>query len=203
MQFYKEASYEPTQSRNRQFYNPQYNPTLSDGHVAEPASEKKSYNLGKGRLLEYNEWKGESRLDLRVWENKFPTKNGVVLPLKRYLVLRRLMSNITTALEDVCSSKQVNLKIHLGGNVHVTVNSPYACVNIRKWYTDKRDDVVKPGKGLSLHPAQWRELCFVDSKLDRDIPALKDTVECMQQGDHQNLLGALECPECCPEGYII
>lgn len=166
-------------------------------------STSKSFNLGKGRILTYGVWRGQERLDLRIWKqgDEHPTKDGVVLPLKRYLVLRRCMPDITNALKKVMDGGHIDMRIHLGGNVYAGVAAPYVGVNVRKWY--RKDDELRPGLGLILHPHQWNKLCDVDASLNASVPTLENTVECINQLDHQNQLGMLQCSECCPDGYFL
>ena len=162
--------------------------------------QPKAFSLGNGKNLTYGMWKGQERIDIRIWKggDSYPTKDGVVFPLKRYVVLRRSMPEITDALKEVMDGKpDIGLRIHLGGNVHASVTAPYACVNLRKWFT--KYDQLRPGRGITLHAPQWTQLCKLDEDiLDEAIPKLPTTTECAEQPDHHNL----NCLECCPDGYL-
>jgi len=151
------------------------------------------WELGRGRFLRLETWKGERRIVIREWNEGVPTKRGVVFPLMRYVVLRRLMDTVQKDLNDVMKKKLVNAAYHIGRDIYATVQSPYQCVSLRRWYLD--NDVLKPGKGTTLNATEWQELRRVDwESLDAAEPDLKTTKECQHQED------GYQCHECCPHG---
>jgi len=159
----------------------------------------KQFELGGGRMLRLKTWHGHKIVDIREWTPEMPTKRGAIFPFKRYVSFRDSMERIDEALRDVKNKKIVSFKAHFGGNVYATVQTPYACVNIRQWYLE--NDVLKPGRGTSLRSAEWNELLRIDRELlDTVEPEIKTTLRCYEQLDHQNQEGAMDCCECNPNG---
>ena len=103
------------------------------------------------------------------------------------------------ALREIQDGIDVDMNLHMGGNVHATLTSPYECVNVHYWFM--KDEKLRPGRGVSLRVPEWKELCLADKQLDDNVPELATTVECMQQEDHQNLMGMLACQECHPNDW--
>ena len=159
-------------------------------------------NLGRGKIIRSCVWKDEPRIDIREWGTPtHPTKNGVSLPLKRYLILRDNIHRISVALADLKKGGKVVLKEHLGRNVYAHVQTPYNGVNIRQWFKPKEDgDHLLPGKGIFLNSLEWNEFCKVDECMNDFVTELKDTVRCIDQTDHCNQLGYIACGECNPNG---
>ena len=162
---------------------------------------KCSFDLGDNKILRVVEWDGGLRVDLRQWlptltEEKRPSRRGVSFPLERYAMLRTMKDDISTALKRVKDgADELEEKMHLGANVYATVDSPYACVNIRQWYKKEVDGDLLPGKGLSLTANQRNNYLKYDPLLDNYAPALASVVPCLFGEDHQNQEGWLMCPE--------
>ena len=170
---------------------------------------KCSFDLGDHKVLSVGEWDGDLRVDLRQWwptltDEKRPSRRGVSFHLERYAMLRMSKDSITQALTQVRKGAQdIALKCHIGGNVYATVDSPYACVNIRQWYKMEVDGELLPGRGLSLTANQWDKYLEYDPLLDNYAPALASVAPCLFGEDHQNQEGWLMCPECNPNGLFM
>ena len=120
-----------------------------------------------------------------------------------YKVLRDNVGKLSEALADVKGGKDVNVMIHLGGNIHASVQSPYQGINIRQWFRYQNMNQVmgefKPGWGIFLKSGEWTEFCKVNSCLDELVPELSETIYYMDQSDHMNQLGGIACMECNPD----
>jgi hypothetical protein len=130
-----------------------------------------------------------------------PSRRGVTMPLKRYVMLRDSLKELSNSLKDVCLGRNVNLKIHLGANMFASVQSPYRCVNLRQWFQDT-NGVNRPGNGVSLTVALWDKFLLADAGLYSILPELNNTLRCMEEADHGNQLGFLKCSECNPDGFM-
>lgn len=91
--------------------------------------------LGNNRFVQVVEWKGELRVDLRQWENNYPSKKGVSLNLMQYKnLLAALDLTITPAFTN--DQKELQFKAakngshHLGANVFVSARQDNPCVDI-------------------------------------------------------------------------
>jgi hypothetical protein len=122
------------------------------------------------------------------------------MPLKRYLILRDSMEELTHSLDCVCLGVETKTRVHLGSNMFATVQSPYRCVNINQW--DKVSKTVKRRSfGICLNAQMWQNFLKEDAKVDSLIPDLKTTVICQNRDDHQQIWGATLCSECHPDTF--
>ena len=74
--------------------------------------------------------------------------------------------------------QEVNHFQHIGGNLHVNIESPYTQVNNRQYYreevSENKMSELLPGRGIFLKLGEWSELCKVDACLNDIIPILKN-----------------------------
>lgn len=152
-------------------------------------------NLGNGRVVEVTEWKGEKRVDLREWQGDTPTKKGISLSLMRW----KNWVDCIEYLDQALAEKQA-YNSHLGGNAYCTVEEGSACVNIRQYWKPE-EELVPTKKGLCLRPLEYQRLKELIPEIGRTLPELDAVVPCYLQSDHQNQIGALQCPECNPNDY--
>lgn len=173
--------------------------TLNDREIAQIMD----VHLGDDKRMKATSWDNEPRIDIRQWRGK-PSKNGVSLPLMRYIVLRDIMEDITDKVKNIRDGDEgVFHKYHLGGNVYASVTSPYVGVSIRKWFMaggdgDDKSKELLPGRGIFLKHREWMTLCDADDLITEFIPRIKDTVRCGDRMDHMNQLGWINCVECNP-----
>ena len=187
---------------------------ITDGECCTPTTPERRVcvELGSFKKFEVFEWPGDRykdmEVDIRQWTPTLSgecigSKRGVNMPLKRYKVLRDNVGKLSEALADVKGGKDVNVMIHLGGNMHASIQSPYQGINIRQWfrYQNMNQDKgeLKPGRGIFLKSGEWTEFCKVNSCLDELVPELSETIYCMDQTDHMNQLGGIACMECNPD----
>ena len=142
---------------------------------------------------------GEYCCDLRDYLTSHPTRKGVRLPLPRWATLKGIVDVVNEKIALVKDEVETFYQCHIGGNVYVTVKSPYWVVDIRHYWMPSNGKKVLPGaKGVSLKLDEWGKLtaCFKD--LEEVLPEARDVVPCYAQDDHQNQLGYLFCGECNP-----
>jgi hypothetical protein len=173
--------------------------------LTEDVDRARSMGIRCNILLGHDRWirvvahpNGEVQIEFRQMSGT-EVQNLIALPLKTYLGLRdslkELKINFQKALKDEC----VNIKIHLGANVHASIKSPFKCVHIRKWYRNMDVNELRPGKeGVTLTYRGLRELCKIDNHIETIVPELTTTLICVEQLDHANQLGALMCNFCNP-----
>lgn len=103
-------------------------------------------------------------------------------------------------LEDAVAMLELNqdtfYRRHLGGNWHVTVQSGFKIVDIRKfWFPEGSKEIRATRKGVALTFDQFRELRNGLGIIDSSVPELKDIVACYSDSNH----GVTTCSECTPQ----
>lgn len=159
-----------------------------------------------GKLVKVKPYQGELRVDIRQWipetptSKRYPTKAGVSLPLSRYKALEVQIPLISTALKKCLEKKDpVALKIHLGGNIFVTVNTPFTCVNLRLWYLNEAGDLRPSYRGIALRSQEWQQFCDISGVIYDFVPELVDITTCSES--HNTRMQGLRCRECNPNDY--
>jgi hypothetical protein len=122
--------------------------------------------LGGNRYLEFTEWNGYKRVDLRFW------KDGTV-PTKAYIWINgKPCENMSDVINDlptrVIEKEPVDWRYHIGDDVFVTIKAPFPFVHIRKRFIPAGEWTYRPTKrGVALHFGEWKEL-------KQTIPLLKE-----------------------------
>lgn len=104
--------------------------------------------------------------------------------------------------------KGVDYRLHLGSYVHVTVTSPYRCINIRKFdfmrnVESGKKTLYPTREGVSLRILEWTKLKCNLHEINFHLPVeLDSVVPCYARQDHSNQMAMLECTECNPSGDI-
>ena len=102
--------------------------------------------LGGNRYLEFKEWNGSKRVDLRFWKDgTVPTKEGVSLHLDQWEALCNMSDVIDDLLTRVIEKEPVDWRYHIGDDVLVTIKAPYVCIHIRKHF-------IPAKRGVALFP---------------------------------------------------
>ena len=121
-------------------------------------------------------------------------RKGVVLPLERWAGLNTWMGEIDNAVDVANAQKDVDFKIHIGGNMHVGVTTGIRCIDMRQWYMSKQA-VLRPGRtGIALKIAEWVTLRDLTPEMLARSYKLRTAYTCV----HDNQEGEWTCPECCP-----
>jgi hypothetical protein len=143
---------------------------------------------GAGKCMEISEF----HLKKGGWLKTF---KFIRLTMQSYAALRLNLKDVSEALSDVHADKIVNLRIHIGYNIYMTVDSPYKGVNIRQWYRQTNGDDLRPGWGIFLKKKHWDELCDIDKTIENDVQELKLAEPCFHSGQ----LSWIACEACNPD----
>ena len=161
--------------------------------------------LGEGRKVRILKTEESTSVDVRLFDdNDVQTEKGQRMNLSRWKNLCESVEEVQSAVKKMKQREDVDLRIHLGGNVHVSVGSPYMCVNIRQWerITFGNKSLLPTARGVSLKFWQWEHLCQRLDEISFQLPVDLDTVvPCQLSPCHQNQLGYLKCEECNPDSY--
>jgi hypothetical protein len=127
--------------------------------------------LGRGINAEPKTYEGLLRVDIRHWtDENIRTRKGISLPLQCWQELLNTKPQVQEAVEKMKQNQAVCECYHLGNSVYATVNSPLWIVDIRYWWKDQQDGVLKPGRrGIGLKFPEFSELmdytCIINEKL--------------------------------------
>ena len=134
--------------------------------------------LGGNRYLEFKEWNGSKRVDLRFWkEGTVPTKEGVSLHLDQWKALCNMSDVIDELLTRVIENEPVDWRYHIGDDVFVTIKAPFPFVHIRKHFIPASEWTYRPTKrGVALHFLEWKELKQIIPLLEEREPELRQLV---------------------------
>ena len=142
---------------------------------------------------------------LTTWQSdgKRSPNKSIFLNLSRWKALCQFAEDIDRQVDRCKYQYVVEEKCHLGGHIYATVSSHWSRVDIRFWYVPENDNSLKPGRpGLSLDFTEWEAL---KQSLKETYKLLRlDGVECcLFEPTHQNLMDALNCPECHPPDRFV
>ena len=140
---------------------------------------------------------------MRAEREEITLKQGAIemcFPLIRWKQLEDALDDIDEAVHCLSHNRYASLKIHLGGNVYVSAESPALTINIRyHWLSSPVDQCMHPtSQVVTLDFEQFDKLQDVDKVLPDLIPDLNTTFPCYMS--HQNVEGAIYCGECNPNG---
>lgn len=145
-----------------------------------------SFDVGRDIQLRAVYYNGQPRIDIRHWPQegagvRRPIKKGIPLSLQRWLSLLCYKDTVQKLMRDVRSkATPVSSRIRVSGPVHITVESPYHCVNIREWYMEEEE--LKAGaKGIVLRFSEWEkvggaDVCGVQPIRLRELYLLKNII---------------------------
>jgi len=87
----------------------------------------KTYETGENRVLKYNRTKEV----ITICDKS--TGKAVFIPA-RWASFRLYMDEVDDQLNSLSQDRDVAYCAHYGGGWHVSVNTAYRCVDLRKWY---------------------------------------------------------------------
>ena len=89
----------------------------------------------------------------------YPTKNGVSINLSRWKELVEKADEIMETVQKLVADQDVKLFHHLGGNIHVSVNTGVYSVDLRQWWLPEDSDTLRPTRrGIGLRLLEWEKL---------------------------------------------
>ena len=152
------------------------------------------YNISESRVLSTNK---DANSGLIIFIQDLVSLKKVEIPAKRWAAFIHHVENIDRAVKELIENKYVKLETHIGGLWYVSVTTGFKCVDIRKFYIPYGTNEPKPTRdGIALRLQEWQTFREIAKQLHVDKPELDEIVPCFQQIDHQNLQGAMSCPEC-------
>ena len=105
-----------------------------------------------------------------------------------------IIADIDRHIQLVSVGKTTKYREHIGGTWHVSADSMYPNVNIRRWYEDSMS-VLKPSRvGIALSFWNWDKLKNAIDKVHDRIPALVAISPCW----HDSQIDLMFCDECSP-----
>ena len=123
-------------------------------------------------------------------------RKGVALPLEGWARLKTQIGEIDKAVDEATAQKDVDFKIHIGGNMLVCVTTGIRCIDMRQWFVSKQA-VLRPGRtGIALKIPEWVKLRELIPEMLARSYKLRTAYIC----GHDNQEGYWTCPECCPNG---
>ena len=116
-----------------------------------------TYPLGDRRnfILKHN--KSDFELILYTKSLTEPSRK-ITLSLQRWKILSEIIDTISECFDDICKNKDAEMFYHLGGGVHVKLESPYMVVHIRKYYLSKDDQFFPTSTGVAMRYDEYRDL---------------------------------------------
>ena len=155
---------------------------------------KKIYNISESRVLSTYK---DPNSGLIIFIEDLVSLKKVEIPAKRWAALIHHIENIDGAAMELLENKYLKLETYIDGVWYMSVTTSFKCVDIRKFFIPHGSCVPKPTRdGIAFRLHEWQMFVEIAKQLHVDKPELNDIVPCFEQIDHQNLDGALSCPEC-------
>ena len=169
---------------------------LTDTPASKGIEARYLQHLGKELYLFDSTFQGKTYVHVRkLLHQKFPTKDGIALTLNRCGELYSCLQFADIAVTEMERGQGTFYRRHLGGNWHLTVQSGFNCVDIRKfWLPEGATEICPTKRGVSLTFPQYRELRNGLRGLDSYLPELSDVYPCYSDPNHD----IPECKECTP-----
>lgn len=125
--------------------------------------------------------------NVEVFVRLFSSKGSVKLNPSRYAVLKLKKEEFDTHLENIIHkrSKKLDYNYHLGGNVFVSVQYPYHCIQIRKWRKGYDDKDIPTIDGISLKRLEWQKLFGIFADIKKANPLFKNAEPCYYSHENQ------------------
>ena len=96
------------------------------------------------------------------------------------------IGSIDKAVNEATSQKDIDFKLHIGGNMFTCVTTGILCIDMRQWYM-KKQAVLRPGRtGIALKIPEW-------AKLRELIPGVVGCPGYVELGDDGQGVGEGEC----------
>jgi len=122
------------------------------------------------------------------------TKKCAFFTPPRWKCFVGLVDDIEEQLQISLVGKQINYIQHIGGTWHVSLDSKFPTVDIRRWYEDS-SGMVKPTRvGIALTYPNWDKLKKAIDVVENEIPAMLAVSPCW----HDSQVDRMFCDECSP-----
>lgn len=147
------------------------------------------YDIGNGKAVTVEEKDGELFVSISE-ENSL---KSVTLPAQRWAQFVACKNEIDESVKQLSDDQQhVKLFIHVGGAWFVSVNTGFACVDIRQFYHHARLGERPTKTGIALRIPEWHALRDLLTQIHIDHPILTSVSTCTHHFNEEN------CQECNP-----
>ena len=114
------------------------------------SEERCRIDIGGQVFVVAKTWKEQLLIHIRKYDTEkgrtFPTVRGVTLQMRQWNDLKDNTREIDEAVTTLKRGKEVKLSCHLGANLHVSVERPFAGVDVRQWWWCDDTKDAKPSK---------------------------------------------------------
>ncbi|XP_033757589.1 uncharacterized protein LOC117339973 [Pecten maximus] len=156
-----------------------------------------------------NEFQGRTLIHIRYYDTNasgklYPTKKGVSLTPQHWKKLQMLhCKTVDEAIRKYKEGDEIDLRIHLGRNNHVSLQTGFPKVNIRRWFMpDPSTNELKPTRaGVALSFEQWEKLKNCMLTMPEYIGDILDNVEFCDLS-HHNQESFFSCYDCSPNQTV-
>ena len=170
----------------------------------QPDTEYCKLHLGNETYVVAKDFRGEILVHIREYHQSsggrsYPTKRGIALDLEKWKKLCEWhLEDIEQAVQDYKEGKKVDLMIHLGRNIYVTLTTGHSLVHVRRWFMPEGHTKVIPTKGgITLTFAQWSKIKDCMMFMQEILGTELDAVEYCETF-HHNQEHFLACDDCSP-----
>ena len=115
------------------------------------------YTLGDRRNFILKQNKSDFELILYV-ENSNEISRKITLTMQRWRMLSAIIDTISECFNAICKNKEAGMFYHLGGGIHVKLESPYRVVRIRKYYLSKENQFLSTSADIAMRYDEYRDL---------------------------------------------
>jgi len=122
-----------------------------------PINNLINYPLGDRRNFILKQNKSDFELILYE-ENTDVVSRKITLSMQRWKMLSEIIETISSCFNAICKNKDAEMFYHLGGGVHVKLDSPYRVVHIRKYYLSKDNHFFPTSTGVAMRYDEYRDL---------------------------------------------
>jgi len=105
-----------------------------------------------------------------------------------------LTANIEEQVQLSLVGITTNYIQHIGGTWHVSVDSNFPTVDIRRWYEDSKAELKPTRVGIALTYSNWAKLKKAIVEVENEIPAMIAVSPCWHDGQMDEMF----CDECSP-----
>jgi hypothetical protein len=95
---------------------------------------------------------------------------------------------------EICKKQDVDMFYHLGGGVHVKLESPYRVIHIRTYYVSKDNLFYPTTTGVVMRYDEYRDLKTAMNTINSTLKLETITYCWMSPNNHDKKT----CKECCP-----
>ncbi len=123
------------------------------------------------------------------------SRQRISLNAQKVCKLVKLFDEIAEEVKKLTDKNlQFDYRVHIGAGWFVSVSAGYACVDIRKFYKEKRTEILKPGReGMALRLDEWPEFVKAFPKIFKLRPAFEREEPCYYEPNHSTPEGKRNC----------